>query len=249
MRNIRLLSILLVSTLPLAGAASAADTAASAAYGESITVHLVPLLGGGITVASGPLPVAAAIASPATDVSNTAVSVSVSTPATGQILATGVLIARAAATPPSGAAATADATVDHLDAAVLGALPLLTLSADVVRATANGGCASGTPASGGTVLTNLRFGGALGLGLVPPTSLPPNTVLLNAAGVRVVLNEQIPTVVDGFPGIAVNAIHISLDALPLGLTLATGDIVIAHAEAAIACDGSGGSGGGGGPTM
>jgi hypothetical protein len=239
MRFARLASSLFAAALLLAGAAAAQDTtAASSAYGESVAIHLVPLLGGGITVGSGPLPAVSAAAPPAADVSRTAASISVSTVLTGRVLSTGLLIAHAAASPPDGDSAAADATVDHLDVALLGVLPLLTLEADVVRATASaaGPCSDGAQVSGGTTLANLRIGGTLGLGLHALASPAPNTVLLNAAGIRVVLNEQTMAIVVGVPSLSVNAIHISLDALPVaGLGLATGDIVISHADAQLAC--------------
>ncbi len=224
----------------MAGAALAQTPAAASAssYGESVSLHVLPLLGSVVTVASGPLPTAAIVSPPAADVSHTTASAGVSTALTGNILGTGILLAHAGSTVPGGATAVADATVNGLGVNVVGILPLLTLGADSVVASASGACADGIlQPSGSSTLTNLRLGGTLGLGLHALANPLPNTVLLDVAGIRVVLNEQTTISVGGAPALSVNAIHISLDALPItGLGAVTGDIVISHAQSQLGCE-------------
>ncbi|HXO20672.1 MAG TPA: choice-of-anchor P family protein [Thermoanaerobaculia bacterium] len=228
-------------------AAAGADTvASSSAFGESVSLQILPLLGSPIHVNSGPLP-AVTGTNPASHAQ--LASISVSAPALGTLLQTGILQVNAAALFPGTELVSGDAVVNTLQLRVAGGLPLLTLNADTLHSTAQiaGGCNDGAVTTGSANLTNVVLGGPLGLGLQVAANPPPNTVLLNVAGIRVVLNEQIP-LTGSFPfGIAVNALHISLTSVPLGLSLLSGDIILAHAEAELQC--TGGDGGGGGPTQ
>jgi uncharacterized repeat protein (TIGR01451 family) len=220
------------------GALAAQTTAMSSAYGESVSLHVLPLLGGGVTVASGPLPLVAGTAPPAFDHSGSLASITVSSALTGRILATRLLAVHASSALPGADAVAADATVDNLALDVVGHLPLLTLGADVVRSTASlaGTCADGPVLVGTTALVNARASGALGLGLAISAAPAPNTVLLNVLGLRVVLNEQIPSSAAGFAGLTVNAIHVSLNALPVaGLGIVTGDVILSQSHAEIHC--------------
>jgi uncharacterized repeat protein (TIGR01451 family) len=91
---------------------------------------------------------------------------------------------------------------------------------------------------GTTSIVNARLGGALGLALHVAASPAPDTVLLNVPGLRVVLNEQIlaTTPTAGDIGLTVNAIHLTLNALPVtGLGVLSGDIVISQSRAEIHC--------------
>ena len=81
--------------------------------------------------------------------------------------------------------------------------------------------------------------GAVQASAAPAASIPaspaPNTVLWNAGGILVVLNEQLLSG-DGTSGLAlaVNALRIEFTNAVLGLGLLNGQIVIAHSEASLA---------------
>ena len=216
----------------------AQTTAMSSAYGESVNLRVLPLLGSGVTVGSGPLPLVAGTAAPAFNQSGSLASITVSSALTGRLLATRLLAVHASSGVPATDTANADATVDNLALDIVQHLPLLTLGADVVQSTAGftGSCADGPALVGTTSIVNARLGGLLGVGLSISASPAPNTVLLSVPGLRVVLNEQIPTSAAGVSGLTVNAIHVSLNALPVaGLGLLSGDIVLSQSHVEISC--------------
>jgi len=228
----------LVILLGLAGTLAAQTTAKSSAFGESINLRLLPLLGSGIPIGSGPLPLVAGTAPQPFNRSGSLASITVATPATGRILAAGLLTVHASSGVPGTDSSAADATVANLALDVVQRLPLLTLGADVVRSTValSGSCADGPVPVGTTSIVNARVGGLLGIGISVAASPAPNTVLLNAPGLRVVLNEQIAATEAGVRGLTVNAIHVSLNALPLaGLGLLSGDVVLSQSHAEIHC--------------
>lgn len=222
---------LMVPTAVLAQASSS-----SSAFGESVDLVLIPTVGSGIQLSSGPIPTASGAAPPAYSDQDTQVSVTVSSPQTGQVLGTGLLIVEASSTVPGSDSVTAAATVNGLDFDLIG---LLTLDATTVRSTATvtGPCGGALIATGTTLLEGATAGSSLGAGLGVSASPGPNTVLLDTSGVRVVLNEQS----QGGNGTAsrsltVNAIHITLNNVTLaGIGVVSGDIIIAHAEAELAC--------------
>jgi uncharacterized repeat protein (TIGR01451 family) len=227
-----------IALLAGAGALSAQTTAMSSAYGESVNLRVLPLLGSGITVGSGPLPLVAGTAAPAFNQSGSLASITVSSALTGRLLATRLLAVHASSGVPAADTANADATVDNLALDIVQHLPLLTLGADVVKSTAGlaGSCADGPALVGTTSIVNARLGGLLGVGLSLSASPAPNTVLLSVPGLRVILNEQIPTNAAGVSGLTVNAIHVSLNALPVaGLGLLSGDVVLSQSHVEIAC--------------
>ncbi|HTQ81553.1 MAG TPA: choice-of-anchor P family protein, partial [Thermoanaerobaculia bacterium] len=194
------------------GALAAQTTAKSSAFGESINLNLLPLLGQGIPVASGPLPTVSGTAPAAYNQAGNLASAGVSTVLTGSILSTGVINVHAASAVPGADTVSADANVANPTLNVVQALPLLHLTADTVSssATIGGSCAAGSTVSGATTIANAHLSGTLAGGLSIATSPAPNTLLLNLAGIRVVLNEQTVTNSGGVRGITVNAIHISL---------------------------------------
>ncbi|HXU33764.1 MAG TPA: DUF11 domain-containing protein, partial [Thermoanaerobaculia bacterium] len=219
-------------------AASAASQSNSSAYGESVDLHLLPLLGNGITLTSGPLPTRAGAAPPAFDLTQQVASVAVSSPLLGTVLQTGILKTHAASTLPGQDSAVGDAEVNGLALRIAGALPLLTLSADTVvsNAAITGPCTGAPTAAGATTLTNVVLGGPAGIGLTVPVHPAPNFVLLNVLGIRVVLNEQIATGSGLTRGLTVNAIHVSVtNSVLAGLGVLSGDIVIAQSQAALTC--------------
>lgn len=228
-----------VALVLLAGTASAQTTGSSSAYGASVAANLVPLLGGGIPISLGPLPVASGTAPGPYAESDTEASILLTTGLTGQILATGLLEASASSEIPNQLATSSNAVIDGLDVRIVGSLVtrLLTLSATTVASTASvDGACGALVATGASVIEDGQAGGLLGAGLAIPSNPTPNFVLLDALGIRIVLNEQ-STTGNGSTtrGISVNAIHIELDVSLLGIGALSGDIVIGHSEAEVQC--------------
>ena len=218
------------SATPTSTCANPPTSSGSGAFGEYVHLSLLPLLGGGVGVDSGPLASAGGQAPAPYDDTHSALSALVSSALLGTVLQTGVLTAHADGVPAS---ANANAEVDNLDLDINALLHQLGLTADVVRSTATaGGCGNALFATGTTTITNGHADGPLGVGLTIAVSPLPNTVLLDIAGLRIVLNEQIPfgngtTSV----GLLVNAIHVELDNFLLsGVGILSGDIIIAQSR-------------------
>src|SRR4051794_34647179 len=76
---------------PAASCIAAQSLAAGSAAGESVSLTLIPLLGAGPAVASGPLPQVSAIAAPAYARTRVAPAAAVGSAPTGAILRTGPL--------------------------------------------------------------------------------------------------------------------------------------------------------------
>lgn len=124
---------------------------------------------------------------------------------------------------------TGNGTVTGLGAdVVLGTI--LNLSAGVIEAdSAVTGDYGSLAANGSSILTDVDLS-ILGTTLTVDANAAPNTVLFDALGIQVVLNEQIigGNGIDG-RSLEVNAIRISFDDVAAGLGLLNGDIKIAHA--------------------
>jgi hypothetical protein len=190
------------------------------AYGESVDVFdglVTP-----IHVTSGPLPTAGPFSQnsnfTATNSAATVCAGTVTTPTcNGDILTTGVLNVHTAGTvgPTGSVTSTASvATVSALAGLVTGTLVASQCAVDSAGAT-----------SGSSTLTNVVINGT-----TVASNPGPNTqlVLLNAGNVAigtVTLNEQIYD--SNTNTLTVNAIHIHLTSVALGLT---GDIIISHVE-------------------
>ncbi|HEY8022152.1 MAG TPA: DUF11 domain-containing protein [Thermoanaerobaculia bacterium] len=228
---------LLAILATLAAPVAAQTNPAGSAFGESIDLHLLPLLGGGIPILSPPQAFVAGSAPPAYDLSASRLSLSVATPLTGTLLTTSLLNAHAASTGAALDGATANASVDRASVRLLGALPLLTLSAETIRSSATlGGPCAGGPASTGTAdLVNLRLGGPLGAGITFNGAAAPNTVLLDVAGIRVVLNEQLVSTSGTTTSLTVNSVHVSAHGAVTALGVLSGDIILAQSQAQLGC--------------
>ncbi len=218
------------------GRAEAADPVTRGdAYGEQISLKLQTLLAT-VQASSGPLSTVSGDTSPFNKDAS-ALSLSVGLGSFGTVLHTGLLLSHTDSASPSQVSS--NATVHDLGISLVPVAPLLTLHADEVRSSAviGGTCGSALSATGSTTLVNAGVGGTLGLGLQIGATVPPNTVLLNLLGIRVVLNEQILGG-DGITSrtISVNAIHISVvNSLLAPLGSLSGDIVIAHSDAQVVC--------------
>jgi hypothetical protein len=100
-------------------------------------------------------------------------------------------------------------------------VPIVGLTADVVKSQSTAQCSGTTPSvSGSSELVNVTL-----LGL--PISAPmPNVAIVLPGGISVILNEQISTVSGSQGSITVNAIHVTGPGI---------DIVVASAESDITC--------------
>jgi hypothetical protein len=232
------LVLLLSLSRPDSTAAQSPANASSSAFGESVHVRILPLLGPVLQVTSGPLPTVSGNAAPAYNYTQQLASAKV-TAATnvlgiGAVLQAGLLQVDAESQVPATNEVFAAATVAALQLKLAGLLPFLGLQADAIssRAQLVCPCTAGQPAM--TATSNLA-NAQLNLANIPsqPT---PNTVLVNLAGLRVVLNEQILTVSGSSTDLTVNAIHITLDVLPVqGLGLVSGEIIVAQSRAHLTC--------------
>lgn len=218
---------LLGATLATPGAALVIG-GSSLAYGEQVDLVAALLL----NLDDGPQPQVAGSAPDPYAVSDDALSIDLGS---GTITA-GTLVVNAASDvdgAPGVRSASADATVETLQ--VGGTLAaLVTVSAGGVGSSAEVAGNGALSASGAAVLEDLAIS-VLGVPLAIPANPAPNTVLFDAAGVLILLNEQ-TLAGDGVSGLglAVNALRIEFTNAVLGLGLLNGEIVIAHSEAALA---------------
>lgn len=220
-----------------AAPAQAATTAASSAYGESITLNLLPLLGGGVSIDSGPTPSIAGSAPPAYSVQTSLADIAVDGSAgIGALLTTGVLKVEADSSEPAADQVHGRAEVDNAQLAVTGLLGL-TANTIVSDSSITGTCGSSLTTTGTTQIVGAGLSGLAALGLTVPPNPAPNTQLLDVLGIRVVLNEQIVSS-DGVntASLTVNAVHVYLTNSVLSLIGAlSGDVVIAQSQASISC--------------
>jgi hypothetical protein len=100
-------------------------------------------------------------------------------------------------------------------------VPIVGLSADVVKSSSTAQCSGTTPSvSGSSQLLNVTL---LGLPISAPT---PNVAIVLPGGISVILNEQKSTVSGNQGSITVNAIHVTGPGI---------DVVVASAESDITC--------------
>ena len=100
-------------------------------------------------------------------------------------------------------------------------VPIVGLTADVVKSTSTAQCSGTTPSvSGSSTLVNVTL---LGLPISAPV---PNVKIVLPGGISVILNEQTSTVNGNQGSITVNAIHVTGPGI---------DIVVASAESDITC--------------
>jgi uncharacterized repeat protein (TIGR01451 family) len=225
--------------LPAGSPLAAQTPASSSAFAVSADLQAVPFFGSGVAATSGPLPRVSGEGVPAYSRRDSLPSAALSTALTGPLLRTGRLAVSAASERSEAVAMHGTAVVRDALITLGQAIPLLSLDAGVVRSAAaiDGACGSGLTVAGSADLTDVTAGGSLGLGLIVPGHPAPNTVLLDAAGVRIVLNEQTRTE-DGpeTREITVSAVHVYLRNAPLsGLGRITGDIVLARSQASVRC--------------
>jgi uncharacterized repeat protein (TIGR01451 family) len=224
--------------LLIPAAATAAASADSSAYGEKVTLSLVPLLGGGVNVSSGPVPQVSGTAPATYSQTNSLASAAVSGSLLGNILSTGVIDVAAASAAPGADQVSASAMVDNPQLAAVGNLQLVTLSAAQITSSVaiSGTCGSALTTTAASVLTGAKLGGVLASGTIN-ASPAPNTQVVNIGGIRIVLNEQIAAG-DGVStaSMTVNAVHVYVaNAALTALGVLSGDIVIGQSQAALNC--------------
>lgn len=219
-----------------------AQSASSSAYAlgaqETVTAPLIP----NVNVTVGPVAATSGSAPPSYNVSNSVASVTESAAlvgnplSVGQNLNTGLLTSNSTG---SATGAQATATVDNASLGIGGVLFLpnyFNLAATTVQSFSQANSVGGLDASGSTTIEGLTVSGtALGSLFIDGSLFvnpDPNTILLNIAGLKIILNEQILSG-DGTTGIgiATNAIHASFTNFPVGVGLTNGDIVIGHTQA------------------
>lgn len=216
------------------GVANAAITGNSHAHGLDVDVQAVV---GVLGISVGPLPSASGTAP--NIYNNTQTTLSATASALGVAgLNTGVLSAQATSNLTNASTTGQTHGNSSVDGLSLVVVPGILLVPDLINLTADTISSSATASFNGTnVVTS---GGFLiedldllvaNIGVITvDANAAPNTVLLNALGIRIVVNEQIVTTVGDTTSIEVNAIHITINS---PLQVVTADIVIAHSFAAI----------------
>lgn len=236
----RIMLVVLTLALGLPNAALAATSALGQASGAAVDLNLVPLLGGGVDAVVGPLPEGIqGDAPPDFSEAGTALGVDVSLGMLlGQVLSTGEL--KASTTSDLVAEqVVSESSVDDpslkLQAALI--LNLLSLSADTVKASATVQCNGAAPQfSGGATLVDpqIFIGGipvTLSLGNPAPNTVVDIANVLQLAGVKLTLNEQVTQ--GGV--LTVNAIHLNANGgLLAGIGALSGDVVLGSASVSLA---------------
>lgn len=223
-----------VAFIAAAGTASAGISGASDAHALSARVDLV---GGVISLNAGPFAATSGIAPDIYDNDQTVLTASVSAAIVGSVN-TGVLTSRSQSSigfTSWNGGVYAEAGVDDLEVEIVPGIlltpDLVNLSADTITSfatlTSTGGVV--TPFGGSTLENATLSIGGVG-NLVIPLNPAANTVLLDAAGIRVVLNEQIFSTMGDTTTLDVNAIHITING---ALNVVDADITIAHSSASM----------------
>jgi hypothetical protein len=222
-RVVMLLTLGVLLTVPEIG--RTAPIASSSAFGESVNLVFVASGSGlsvPVTLTSGPLPTAVGSAPPPYNVTN-----NLSTVTVGTALQAGPLMVTAASTLPLSLNVMGSATLSNV---ALDIAPLFTLTATQIQSTtmidAFLNATGTTTILAGASMPNVNI----------PSAPAPNTVLVNAGGVRVVLNEQ---TISGngvtSRDISTNAVDVTFSNAPFasatGPGLLNGTIILLHSEA------------------
>jgi uncharacterized repeat protein (TIGR01451 family) len=234
-RNLFALTVITVFALGANPPGAEAQMTGSA-FGEQVTLNVAPVLGSPVQVTSGPLPQVIRSSTSNFSASDELAGAGVSTALTGAIFSSGLLIVTTeASSAPMRVTSSSSIQNPSLQLGVL--VPLIGLRADQIRATAQlTGCRQEATATGTTQLLAPSASGTLGLALSIPVDPAPNTVLLNLAGIRLVVNEQIVTQKSGIRSLVVNAVHLSVSTLSVaGIGLLTGDVILGQARAQMDC--------------
>lgn len=232
--------------------ALAVTTISSSAHAVSSTVKVVGTVG----VAVGPLAATSGTASPAYDADSSVASLDteialgvVGGTRAGLGLETGLLTSNSTANgtlPGDTTSGSAMAQVNDLGLdlftkiSILPAITTLGLGADTITSmTSVNRVGTGAVLVGSSVFENLdlQLLGLLNFGLGVNAQVSPNFVLVDALGLRIVLNEQIVGGNGGdFQSLTTNALNIGFVDYLLGGRLLTGNVIIASSYAEIRFD-------------
>jgi hypothetical protein len=223
---------------------SASSSGYALGVNQTVTVPLVA----DATVIVGPLAATSGSAPPNYNLSNSVVSVNQTAALTtglvgiSQRLQTGLLTSNSMGT---ATGASANATINNLTLGVgpttvfTSFLPsLLGLGATTIQSQSTASSVGGLSASGVTIIEGLTLTGSVFNNFTFDSSLfvnpNPNTVLFNALGLSIILNEQIFSG-NGVTstGITTNAIHIGFNNFVAGAGLTNGDIIFGQTRASI----------------
>lgn len=232
------IALALVLATLLTPSVSADNSSASSAFGVSVSVEFEPFLGAEARVAHGPRPTVFNDDSTSYSNETTVASSNSSLPVIGDIHSTDLI--HVAVDGESRSHANASTRVDNASVSVVGNLPLVTLSADIIEANAriSGICGSGLNLALGSRIVNGTLSGTMIPDLTIDADVAANTVLLDQAGIRIVANEQLANGNGTLrQSASVNAIHVTLSNVELaGLGVLNGEIIIAHSAAEMLCD-------------
>lgn len=226
-------ALVLFATLPV----SAGQAPTSRAAGQIVDLTFTPAGGTPMSVNLAPSPEARAEGGAAETQSATVSGVSLTTSELGRLLAQRSATSSATVSAAAPGTTAATVTVKGLSLWLAGQSAELSLSADMVSVSAGLSGQCGAPQmSGTTALSSVFAGGLLGKGLVVPSKPDPDTLLIDANGLRVVLNEQLAVGLQGgWQSFTVNAVHASFNQYPIDGGTLSGDLVVGHVEAMMPC--------------
>lgn len=199
----------------------AASAASGSAYGLSVDARLSLPVGPEARATAGPAPEVSASAPPDYAERDTTATASAGLPDGALGVATQVLTAEISSN-LAGNRSDAAASVDGLQSSVAG---VFGLTADVVTSSARATCVNGAvtlAATSSLANATLTIPGVAPITIGAGTA--PNTTVLDAGGIRVVVNEQFSSGGE----ISVNAIRISFTNVAVGLNLLNGEIIVSR---------------------
>lgn len=225
-------SILAITFAASSALQAAAVAGSSNAYGLDVNIGILSL----VTLDAGPFANVSGTAPVAYNVPGSLASISASDPLLANIT-TGVVTTSAISNVDGLAGprqSTAQAVVDGLNLSILGTLSNV-LSVEATTITSSSGVSGDVSApvtSSNSVIENLAVSVLGGTITIPAEAYTtPNFVLVNLAGISVILNETITSNTATSASVTTNAIHISLNNV-VGLSgLVTGDIIVGHSFA------------------
>ncbi len=224
--------------------ASATTVLSSSAFALSADLTLLGLVG----VSAGPFAATGGSAIPSYANTNTVLSLDqtlsigvLGVLAVNQHLGTGVMSTSASSPYPTTPTSTATATVDNLGLALTtktlfgSPVNILTIGATTVGSTTS---ASAQNMLSVTSLSNIEGLTISGLALGAVTidgslfvNPAPNTVIFNAGGLKIVLNEQLTSSDTNLLSRTTNAIHIFFDRFAISTGILSGGITVAQSQA------------------
>jgi hypothetical protein len=212
-----------------------------------VDLNIGPLDGDPFKLTSARSPLVSGSAPPSYSLGGALPELSMTHPMTGELLSTDMMsVAASGGTGSQNNIALGNSEVDHLHLQITELSNLLSVHANHISSSAvvEGTCCTGFVASGQSMFSDGSLDCLIGSGLPIAGAPAPNTVMLDGAGMRIVLNEQIVEG-DGRRSLSmtVNAVHIHLDqVLVTGLGSISGNIYLGQSTAGLDCEGQIGGG-------